>query len=299
MFNYLKLTRPANILTAMADIFLGFSASGFILRETGFYGGQFSLTHTTSLLFLLLASSCLYAGGIVFNDIFDLNLDKKERPERPLPSGKISKQGATIFATILLIIGITSASFVGVYSFVVAINIAAFALLYDSWGKHQSLGPLNMGICRGLNLLLGLSASPENLHNVWMLTFIPTIYIATVTMISREEVHGGTTRTLQSAFILYAIVILGCLSLSLFPSFTIVTCIPFLLLFSFLIYNPLLQAQKNPSPTQIKKVVRAGIISLIILDSALSAGFAGWGYGLLVLALLPISARLAKLFAVT
>ncbi len=283
----------------MADILLGFSVSGLAIRSTGFYGGLFSITQPIPLLFLLLASSCLYAGGIIFNDIFDLELDKRERPERPLPSGKISKRNATIFASALLIIGIASASYVSVTSMIVAFSIAVFALLYDSWGKHQSFGPLNMGICRGLNLLFGLTASTQNISNVWMLVLIPTLYITTITMISREEVHGGTTKTIQRTIILYGIVILASLSLSILPSFTVIVSLPFLLLFTIVIYKPLLQAKKNTTPAQIKKVVRAGIISLIILDASLSAGFAGWGYGLLVLALLPISIRLSKFFSVT
>ncbi|MEM0982243.1 MAG: polyprenyltransferase, partial [Cyanobacteria bacterium P01_H01_bin.58] len=45
--------------------------------------------------------------------------------------------------------------------------------------------------------------------------------------------------------------------------------------------------------------VKSGVLSLIVLDAAIAAGFAGWPYGLAVLALLPLSIVLARMFAVT
>ncbi len=73
----------------------------------------------------------------------------------------------------------------------------------------------------------------------------------------------------------------------------------FILLFAALIYIPLIKAFKDPVPLNIRKAVKAGVISLIVMDASLAATFMGWQYGLVVLALLPISILLAKVFAVT
>jgi 4-hydroxybenzoate polyprenyltransferase len=75
--------------------------------------------------------------------------------------------------------------------------------------------------------------------------------------------------------------------------------LPFLLLFGFLIFPPVFKAIREPQPRNIGLAVKAGVISLIVMDAALAASFAGWLYGLVVLALLPLSRLLAKTFAVT
>ena len=72
----LRLTRPANIVTAIADILAGVAISGF-LRDGHDY---------TPVLWLVLSTVGLYGGGVVFNDVFDAKLDAVERPERPIPS---------------------------------------------------------------------------------------------------------------------------------------------------------------------------------------------------------------------
>lgn len=55
----------------------------------------------------MIASVSLYAGGVVLNDYFDREIDAKERPERPIPSGKVSKEFALLMGTILLLIGVS------------------------------------------------------------------------------------------------------------------------------------------------------------------------------------------------
>jgi len=92
--------RPANIVTSVADVLAGVAISGYFLN----------LPITTGSLFpvalLCLSTMCLYAGGIVFNDIFDAELDKVERPERPIPSGAVSLSEATVLGTLLIVLGI-------------------------------------------------------------------------------------------------------------------------------------------------------------------------------------------------
>jgi 4-hydroxybenzoate polyprenyltransferase len=75
--------------------------------------------------------------------------------------------------------------------------------------------------------------------------------------------------------------------------------IPFIALFAYMIFPPLINAIQKQEPKLIGKAVKAAVISLIILNASLSAAFAGWFYGLLVLILLPISLWLARKFAVT
>ena len=292
--------RPANIITAIADILLGFAASGaFTLLVNEFEQiARFNLL--SDLGWLILSTIGLYGGGVVFNDVFDAELDKIERPERPIPSGKATIRGAAVFGTVLLLLGVFSAWMVSIYSAYIALAIAALALAYDAYNKHHAfLGPLNMGACRGGNVLLGVSILPATLTDLWFLALIPVLYIGAITMISQGEVHGGNRNNIKLAFVLYFIVILIIIALEALPSYNFWHTLPFLLFFIYLVLPPLRQAYQQPKPVQIKKAVKAGIIALIVLDATIASGFAGWPFGLIVLILLPISMFLGKKFAVT
>ncbi|MEP0863801.1 UbiA-like protein EboC [Funiculus sociatus GB2-A5] len=294
LWAYLQLMRPANIVTAWADILVGFAASGAIafLNQT--------LTGSATLAWLLLATTGLYGGGVVFNDVFDAELDAKERPERPIPSDRASRQGAIALGSLLLVVGIVAALQVSWLSGAIAATIAFAALLYDAFGKHHSiLGPVNMGICRGGNLLLGVSAVPAMLGERWFLALIPITYIAAVTAISQGEVHGGKASTGITALLFVGAVIVSILALGLLPDYQILAALPFILLFAGRVLPAFVKAAREPTPDLIRVAVKAGVLSLIVLDATVAAGFATLPYGLLVLSLLPISMILAQIFAVT
>ena len=298
---YLQLTRPANIITAVADILAGFAASGALVMLHNLPITEW-WTHplAASLGWLILSTVGLYGGGIVFNDVFDAKLDRAERPERPIPRGDASARGASILATLLLTIGVLAAAQVSMLSALIALIVAGLAVLYNAWGKHQRLfGPLNMGLCRGGNLLLGVSAVPAAVTSLWFLSLIPIIYIAAITMISRGEVHGGNRAALWGGVGMYGLVLSGLLALAIGVSVSVEVVVPFLLLLGFLIYPPLLRALRSNEPRLIGLAVKAGVLSLIVLDAAIAATFGGWVYGLLVLVLLPVSRWLATRFAVT
>jgi 4-hydroxybenzoate polyprenyltransferase len=283
---YLQLMRPANLVTAAADILAGFAAAG--------------LTNLAALPWLLGATLGLYGGGVVLNDFFDRKLDVVERPERPIPSGRATARGAAALGVALLAIGIGAASIASLRSGALALLIALCAVLYDAWGKHQRiLGPLNMGACRGLNLLLGVSAVPALLEQRWYLALIPVAYIAAITAISAGEVHGGKRGAGLLALGLISGVVLALLALAATPGFHLLALLPFLALFAARVLPPFWRAYVGPQPALIRAAVKAGVLSLIVLDAAIAAGYAGILYGLLVLALLFVAAQLARLFAVT
>lgn len=291
---YLQLVRPANVVTAWADILAGFAASGVALLADG----QGLLA--APLPWLLLATTGLYGGGIVFNDVFDAELDAQERPERPIPSGRASLQGATVLGGLLLIASILAALQVSQGSAGIATMVALAALLYNAIAKHHRFwGPLNMGLCRGGNLLLGVSAVPAMVGERWYLAAIPLLYIAAITAISQGEVQGGKKTTGAIALLLVGAVLGAVLTLGLLPEYAVLAALPFAVLLAGRVLPPFIKAAREPVPELIRPAVKAGVLSLIALDAAVAAGFAGWPYGLLVLALLPLSMAFAQLFAVT
>ena len=286
----LSLTRPANLVTSVADVLAGMAIAGYFLIPNFPLG---------PLGWLCLATIGLYGGGVVFNDVFDAELDAVERPERPIPSGIVSKNMAILLGSSLLMMGIVASFFVNQTAGVLAIAIAASALIYDRFGKHHTwLGPVNMGLCRGLNLLLGVSILPEQVMPWAWIGLVPIVYIAAITMISRGEVHGGSPVILRVAGLLYALVI-GCVAALAQRQQQLGTALPFLLLFGYYIFPPLWRAVKEPVGRNIGLAVKAGVLSLIVMNAAWVAAFASFPLALMIFCLLPLSRFLAKVFAVT
>lgn len=285
--------RPANIVTSIADVLAGIAISGYLLQPF-----LFNL-QLQNILLLCLSTVGLYGGGVVFNDVFDAELDKVERPERAIPSGRVTIKEATLLGIILLMIGISTSFLVNIFSGSIATAIAAAALIYDKWGKHQKLiGPLNMGLCRGLNLMLGVSILTIQLSSYWYVALVPIIYIAAVTIISRGEVHGGKSISFYIAAALYLLVILAIFIFSFNRDKTLLTVV-FLLPFAWMIFTPLFKAMKDPIGKNIGKAVKAGVIALILLNACWAAAFGAFGLALVIVLLLPLSLFLAKKFAVT
>ncbi len=145
LFPLLRLVRFPNVFTAIADVTMGFL----------FVRGNLSPWHCFGLV--AAASSCLYMAGMVLNDVFDLDQDRRERPHRPLPSGEMSVKQATCLGVGLLVVGVLLAMFMGQMcgaksagyrTWVTAVVLAVAIVAYDGFLKRTPLGPISMGLCR-------------------------------------------------------------------------------------------------------------------------------------------------------
>ncbi len=85
VINYLRLVRISNVFTTISNILVGY------LFFTNINNFDYFI-----IIQLISISAFLHIGGMVLNDYFDLKIDKKERPWRPLPSNKITKKNALI-----------------------------------------------------------------------------------------------------------------------------------------------------------------------------------------------------------
>ncbi|TGM57505.1 polyprenyltransferase [Leptospira biflexa] len=282
---YLILLRPANLVTAIADSLAGMAIVSFPWEKEA--------------MFLLLASVCLYGGGVVLNDFFDEELDSKERPERPIPSGKVSSLHAFLLGTALLVLGVFFSCLYSEISLVISICIVFLILLYNRFAKHSIIfGPLVMGLCRGFNLILGMTMIKTIPSFGMSLAILPVVYIAAITLISQNEVSGGGKSKFLYAFFLYALVLFSQTFLS-YHNHNVAITIPFIVLHSIFLFPPLWQAFQNPSPKRIGNAVKMGVITLIILNASFAAAFGMMPLAFLILSLLPISFSISKYFAVT
>lgn len=285
--------RPANVVTAISDVLAGTAISTLYLDTWS--GGLSVLT----VLTVSIATVGLYGGGVVFNDVFDAALDAVERPERPIPSGEVSLKNAALLGISLFIMGVFAAGLLNITAGVIAVSIVAMCLLYDKWAKHHPVaGPLAMGTCRGLNLMLGMSLFAEVLPAVWWLSLIPVIYIAAITVISRGEVHGGSRIPLLFAAFLYVVVIGLILYFGILKSGVWLGLV-ILALFAAVIYVPLIKAISTRAAADIRKSVKYGVLALIFMNAIWVAAAGMWGLTAVVLSLFPISIWLSKMFSVT
>jgi 4-hydroxybenzoate polyprenyltransferase len=265
---YLQLMRLPNVFTAMADIALGFLFTHERLAPLW----QFAL--------LLATSSLLYLAGMVLNDFFDQEQDARERPLRPLPSGRISPATAKRLGLGLLASGTalgwgTSAASGDVRSGVVATLLAAAVLAYDGWLKKTLVGPVVMGACRTLNVLLGMSLADGGWHAVhWVVALGIGLYIVGVTVFARSEARAsGKTQLLLGTLILAG----GIALVASLPAWASggewppIEAPPrwyvFWGLIGLLIAGRCLRAVLEPSPPLVQAAVRSCIFSLVVLDA--------------------------------
>ena len=155
---YARLLRLPNVFTAFADIGVGICATIALASPT--IDASFFLR--AALLFV--ASGCLYLAGMVWNDYFDLEEDRRDRPFRPLASGKISLRTAKWIGFGLMFAGLACASLSGMrddgwhpQGAIIGGLLVAAILAYDARIKRTSAGPFGMALCRFLNILLALS----------------------------------------------------------------------------------------------------------------------------------------------
>ncbi len=286
---WMQLIRPSNVLTAISDVLAGV-ALACLLTQSG-------LPHIELLSKISLASMFLYMGGIVFNDVFDVQLDKTERPERPIPSGRISVISASMLATGAFSVGCILAYSVSIQCFYIALGIVLMCLLYNGKAKHHYiLGPLTMGGCRGLNLLLGVAVVAV-VAAWWYVALVPIVYIAAVTNISRGEVYGNNKHALLVSLILYTIVVVTLVYVTLkshhYSAFI------FICFFVWMIFRPLIKALQTLDPKDVKKSVKFGVLALILMNASWVAISGFWPLALFLIATLPISIVLAKKYSVT
>ncbi|PQJ15429.1 UbiA-like protein EboC [Aureicoccus marinus] len=303
---YIQLCRPANLPTAAADILAGAAIMAGVPATQPHYftdlGERVSLMHIPPFghfLAIVFSSILLYAGGVVLNDFFDSDLDAKERPERPIPSGKVGRFSVLWFGSFLLFFGVILSFLMSPRSGYIAFLLAGMIVLYNWKAKHHTIaGPIAMGSCRALNLMLGMSYyTSYGIKPIYLL--IPLLYIGAVTSISQGEVHGGRKGTQAFAAFLYAVVGILILYLAYEAQGNWQLTVGVLVLFYYLVGKPLYKAWKEPKAENIRKAVKWGVMSLIVLDAAIASGYATPWITLIILALFPLSRTLSKVFAVT
>jgi len=290
---YLELVRLPNVFTAMADVTMGFL---FTHEEFGSRDGW--------VLGLLLAA---YAAGVALNDLFDREVDARERPDRPIPSGRVSVAAAGRVGWGLLIAGAAMACSAAVLATawrpaIVGLALAGCIVLYDGLLKRTPLGPIAMGACRTLNVLLGMSLLPTGwAREHWLVAAAIGTYIAGVTLLAKNETGRSSRWQLALAT---AVILAGIGLLVPLPS-VVEEPIPTLIAEPYRWYLllgvlgafaalRLLQVVFEPFPEQIRVTVTHCILSLVIFDAAVCYVVRDVGEAAIVLLFLLPAAMLGR-----
>ncbi|MEI6645956.1 MAG: UbiA family prenyltransferase [bacterium] len=185
---WFRLFRLPNLLTAPGD-----PLAGFVLASAG----KIEQSQLVLLLSAMGTSLFLYLFGLAVNDIVDVEVDRAERPERPLPAGEITLTQARMAAIAAVLSGLNVALFSGKPALIIATLLAAAILFYNAKLKYTPIaGALAMGICRGLSLLIGVAAAKPEWFMQWPTpVMLPAViaaiglmfYVATFTALARHE----------------------------------------------------------------------------------------------------------------
>ncbi len=287
LFAFFELIRLPNLFTAAADVMAGiFIVCGMQAPGKSFFA-------------LFLCSSCIYAGGCVLNDLCDLEKDARERPQRPLPSGRITPAQAWFLLVLLFALGLFGAFLAGWKAFTMAVILILLVVSYDAWAKNrETWGPAAMGACRSLNLLLGMSLGPLSAGITLFFPVLHFVYVFSLTTLSRFEVTGnpqGKRRVVFGGWLLVVAVLLAmCFAGSISGD-----ALWFLVLLTLLTGLPLVTSLLQTQAEDVGKAVGMMIICLPLLDAVYVAGTRGWAYGLPVALLGPAAWMLGRHFYVT
>jgi hypothetical protein len=176
----LAMSRVSNLPSIWANCLAGWELGG---AHTGL-----------KLLLLLLGVSSLYLGGCFLNDAFDAEQDRRRRPTRPLPSGKISPELVWRIGFGLLILGVLLLVPCSTLSGVGAVLLVVFILLFNATHQFLTASPWLLGLCRFWIYFIAGAAGAKGL-NGWSIYagLALMIYTAGAGHIARWENIRGTT----------------------------------------------------------------------------------------------------------
>ena len=145
--NYIRLIRPSNFFITVASVFVACILAGGTVGQSA------------AMLFASVAAGVIGGGGMVINDIFDLEIDRINKPSRPLPSGVVSPQAAAIVYSLLTACGLLLNLFLSPFAQSIAVGAVILIFLYSFRLKGIALvGNLAVGLLTGATFIYGGAA---------------------------------------------------------------------------------------------------------------------------------------------
>jgi len=180
VFSYLKLTRPQNNFIAAISVLVGAAISG----EVESWGKVF---------FACISAFFISAGGNSINDFFDLEIDRINKPNRPLPRGEISPFSALRFSISLFLLGILLSFWVKPLSVLVAFVACGLLIVYSSHFKRKLLwGNLTVSLVSALAFFYGGIATRDFRLSLIPAAFALLFHLGREVLKDVEDLKGDT-----------------------------------------------------------------------------------------------------------
>ncbi len=275
---YLGLGRVSNLPTVWTNV-----VAGVVLA-----GGRPS---TFAWLALLKAAALFYLGGMFLNDAFDREIDARERPERPIPSGLIG--AGEVFAVGFGLLAAGWLAVVVVAGAGSAASLAALALggaivLYDAWHKGNPLSPVLMGLCRVLvYVTTALAVAPPLRAPVVWGGAVLLAYLVGLTYVAKQE-NLAEVRNLWPLGFLAAPFVYGLPALDAGGVGTLTW------LALGVAVGRAIQLLRSKEPRRIPRAVVTLIAGISLVDAVLLARAGTPGAALLAMAAFPVTLGLQR-----
>ncbi len=140
---YIELARPVNVLIAAASVLVGALVAG---------PAHFSLR----IPLACLVAALITGGANAINDVYDLEIDRINKPGRPLPSGRVNSLQGFLYGSCLLVLGMVASSLLGLSGVIIALVASFLLVVYSAWLKRSLLlGNLTVALVSALAFLYG------------------------------------------------------------------------------------------------------------------------------------------------
>ena len=277
-----ELVRLPAALTVPGDSLSGAVAAGHPLGRRG--------------ALMPAASICLYWAGMALNDFADRDVDAGERPERPIPSGRVRPGQALGLAAGLTVAGLGLATVsAGPRVLPLAASLGGVVWAYDLALKDTPAGPVAMAAARGLDVLLGAAGARA--------AFVPAALLgahtAGVTVLSRGEVHGSTSATASAVTAGTVAVALAAAAAPRVGKVPALSAAVMAGVYAWTVGRAQGRAVSNPDAGTVRTATGAGIRGMIPLQAALTARGGAPVAGLGLLAMGPVAKAAARVVSPT
>lgn len=189
LHGYLSLARISNSPTVLSNVLAGAAVAGMVKPNA-------------MVLLIGAAMVLFYTAGMFLNDLCDYKTDLRERPDRPLPAGVVSRPEAAAAVATLFVAGGALLLYAGRASFLSGMLLVAVIVVYDLWHKTNPLSPLVMAAARALVYVTAfLAFSSQASASLVAASTLLALYIVGLTYIAKSETGPAVVRFWPAALL--------------------------------------------------------------------------------------------------
>lgn len=261
----LVLGRVSNVPTVWSNCLAGWLLGG---------GGS-----VASLILICLGATCLYIGGMYLNDAFDVEFDRLNRSERPIPSGAISAGDVWGYGISWLLLGMVLVYFFSSSTLMLAVLLLLSILLYDAIHKAIAFSPVIMATCRFFLFLMAASAGQDGVTGlaVWTSCVLAS-YIVGLSYVARSESNRGPIRFWPTLFLAAPFYLAWLVNAGDFRKQSLLFSVVLLLWILWSLSHTFLSSPKN-----IGRTVSGLLAGIVLTDMLATVGsHPGWHFLLVI-----------------